>query len=238
MNLYDEQIKRIKQIITAGGECKRLSGDGGWSVTDKEQLVLRGDMAYELGGSMNPAVSAMAYTTSQDFVKDDGVFLTGQDLSQIKGDTAYARITFIRFRSDLVNDADEQKMYALMKALEYVRFNLYVEGFMMRISSSREREAVRVSKAALEKGISFADVGAEFIKAYKKHPEVEDVQIYYVTLDTIDYLELGKSARICGRITDSLDHIFNGLVMDCSTCGSRELCDTIDGLRALHKKHS
>lgn len=238
MNLYDEQIKRIKQIITAGGECKRLSGDGRWNVTDKEQLVLRSDMAYELGGSMNPAVSAMAYTTSQDFVKDDGIFLTGQDLSQIKGDTAYARITFIRFRSSFVKDADEQRMYALMKALEYVRFNLYVEGFMMRISSSREREAVRVSRAALERGISFADVGAEFIKAYKKHPEVEAVQIYYVTLDTIDYIELGKSARICGGITDSLDHIFNGLVMDCSTCGSRELCDTIDGLRALHKKHS
>lgn len=238
MNLYDEQIKTIKQMVDAGGGCKRLPADDAWNVTDKEQLVLRSDMAYELGGSMNPAVSAMAYTTSQDIIDGDGVFLTGQDLSQIKGDTAYARITFIRFRNSFVEEADEQKIYALIKALEYVRFNLYVEGFMMRISSSREREAVRVSRNALENGISFANVGAEFIKAYKKHPEVEAVQIHYITADTIDYMELGKSSRICGGITDSLDHIFNGLVMDCSTCGSRELCDTIDGLRDIHKKHS
>lgn len=238
MNLYDEQIKKIKQLLDEGSECRSLSLDGAWNVTDKEQLVLRTDMAYELGGSMNPAVSAIAYTTSKDITADDGIYLKGQDLSQIEGDTAYARITFIRLRSDYVESASEQQMYALMKALDYVRFNLYIEGFMMRISSAREREAVRVSKASVDKGISFADVGAEFIKAYKKRPEVEAVQIYYVTADNADYRALGESARICGNITDSLDHIFNGLVMDCSTCGSKELCDTIDGLRAIHQKYS
>ena len=49
---------------------------------------------------------------------------------------------------------------------------------MMRISSVKEREPVRVSKEAIGKGISFSDIGSELIKAYKKRKEIAAVQIY------------------------------------------------------------
>lgn len=104
----------------------------------------------------------------------------------------------------------------------------------MRISAVREREPVRVSNEAVSHGINFAAVGQGFINAYRKRPEVEAVSIYFVTDQKIDYTFLKNGAHRCEQITDSLNNIFNGLTMDCSTCLSRELCDEIDGLRQLH----
>ena len=63
---------------------------------------------------------------------------------------------------------------------------------------------------------------------------VVSVGVYLVSELDIYYIFLKSEAHRCEQITDSLNNIFNGLTMDCSTCSSRELCDEIDGLRQLH----
>ena len=105
---------------------------------------------------------------------------------------------------------------------------------MMRISSVKEREPVRISKEAVNSNISFSNIGSELIRAYKTREEVEAVKIYFITSDSADYKMLRQFAGRCEQITASLNHIFNGLVMDCSTCSSRELCDEIEDLRKFH----
>ncbi len=105
----------------------------------------------------------------------------------------------------------------------------------MRISSVKEREPVRVSKQAIADGMTFSHIGSEMINAYRKRKEVEAVQIYFLTSKTADYELLYDKAHRIEQITDSLNHMFNGLVMDCSACKSRELCDEIDGMKELHR---
>ena len=99
------------------------------------------------------------------------------------------------------------------------------------LSSVKEREPVRISKEAVNSNISFSNIGSELIRAYKTREEVEAVKIYFITSDSADYKMLKQFAGRCEQITDSLNHIFNGLVMDCSTCSSRGLCDEIEDLR-------
>lgn len=55
MKLYDKDIACVMQNIKAYGECRRLDNNAHWKMNDKEKLVLRSDMAYELGGGMNEA---------------------------------------------------------------------------------------------------------------------------------------------------------------------------------------
>ena len=136
--------------------------------------------------------------------------------------------------SEYIKNHDDNALYASMRATDYVRYHAFLKGYMMRISAVREREPVRVSKEAVSHGINFAAVGHGLINAYRKRPEVEAVSIYFVTEQDIDYIFLKSEAHRCEQITDSLNNIFNGLTMDCSTCSSRELCDEIDGLRQLH----
>lgn len=231
MNLYDDEISKMLSLIK---NAEKLPGTEAWEMTPKETLVLRSDMAYELGGGTNAAVSAIAFTTSQELVPHDGVYLAGNDLTDIKNDIPYARITLVRLKEEYANGSAEN-VYSSMRAIDYVRYHSYPKGFMMRISSIREREPVRVSKQAIADGISFAGVGSELVKQYRKRPETAAVAIYFVTAPDVAYGELGAHAHRCEQITDSLNHIFNGLVMDCSTCSSKELCDEIDGLRDVHK---
>lgn len=243
LSIYDKDISELKQCfdVSSHGNIKKLPADKSWEVTEQESLVLRRDMAYELGGGMNKAVSSIAFTTSDEIVKDDGVYLIGEDMHDIKEDISYARFTFIRLNESYVKQIqsrNSEALHAALRAVDYVRYHNFPKGYMMRISSVKEREPVRVSKEALADGITFSHVGSEMINAYKKRKEVEAVQIYFLTSKTADYELLQNKAHRIEQITDSLNHMFNGLVMDCSTCNSRELCDEIDGMKELHEKLS
>ncbi len=233
MNLYDGEIEKLTTMLESHG-TKKLPLQKEWEMTDKENLILKSEMAYELGGGSNQAVSAIAFTQNEELVPEDAVYLVGDDLCDIKNDISYARITVIRLNSEYIKKHDDNALYASMRATDYVRYHAFPKGYMMRISAVREREPVRVSREALSRGINFASVGLGLISAYRKRPEVEAVSIYFVTDQKTDYSFLKNEAHRCEQITDSLNHIFNGLTMDCSTCSSRELCDEIDGLRQIH----
>ena len=233
MNLYDGEIEKLTTMLESHG-AKKLPLQKEWKMTDKENLILKSEMAYELGGGSNAAVSAIAFTQDEELVPEDAVYLVGDDLSDIKQDISYARITVIRLNREYIKKHDDNALYASMRATDYVRYHAFPSGYMMRISAVREREPVRVSCEAVSQGINFAAVGFGLINAYRKRPEVEAVSMYFVTDQNIDYTFLKNEAHRCEQITDSLNHIFSGLKMDCSTCSSRELCDEIDGIRQIH----
>ena len=233
MDLYDGEIRKLISMLESHG-VKRLPLQKEWEMTEKENLILKSETAYELGGGSSQAVSAIAFTQDKELVPEDAVYLVGDDLRDIKNDISYARITLIRLDREYIKNHDDNALYASMRATDYVRYHAFPKGYMMRISAVREREPVRVSKEAVSHGINFAAVGQGLINAYRKRPEVEAVSIYFVTEQDIDYTFLKSEAHRCEQITDSLNNIFNGLTMDCSTCSSRELCDEIDGLRQLH----
>lgn len=113
MKLYDKDIACVMQNIKAYGECRRLDNNAHWKMNDKEKLVLRSDMAYELGGGMNEAVSALAFTTDKAVVDTDGVYLIGDDMTSIDKDIPYARLTFIRLKENVLDDTKKGAFKAL-----------------------------------------------------------------------------------------------------------------------------
>lgn len=232
MHLYDKNIRELMEYLQEFSP-RKLSDAKAWKCTDQDSLVLRSDMAYELGGGTLAAVSGLGFTTSEELVPESGVYLIGRDLSELKTDTAYARITFLRLVQE--EDMDQNKWYTTFRKIDYTRYHVYPEGYMMRISSVKEREPVRVSRAALQQGMDFASVGRAFLEAYEKHPAVEAAQIFFVADDRVQYGKLQESAHRMEQITRSLDQVFKGLSMDCSTCGQKALCDEIEGLKEFHQ---
>lgn len=235
MQLYDNDIRELKQYLKSYPVRRLAVGNQSklWQQDSPEKLLLRGDMAYELGGGTLPAVSGLAYTSSAELVPETGMFLCGSDLPEITGNTAYARLTLVRLKDESGLTQDEQ-WYEAMRRIEYVRYHVYPSGFMSRISAMKEREPVRVSKKALEQGLDFAKVGTCFLEEYGKQPEVAAVELLFITLPDFPYSELHKRAHRWGQITESLNHIFQNLKMDCSVCGLKEICDEVEGLKELH----
>lgn len=232
MSLYDKDIRRMQDILSKF-EVKSLQSAQPWNTTEQESLVLRSDMAYELGGEGKAAVSALAFTANPELITESGVCLVGKDLSDLSRDTSYARITLLLLEE--TGDYDPQQWYGIFRKIDYTRYHVYPKGYMMRISAVKEREPVRVSRDGLAAGMSFAGIGRCFADAYLKHNQVKAVQTIFVTDPAAPYGQLQEVAHRFEQITESMNKVFQGLNMDCSTCGQRELCDEIEGLKSLHR---
>lgn len=233
MKLYDEIIEKLQQLVSDRTSKDFEVRDSAWPVAERE-MILRSDMAYELGGGSLPAVGATIVTADENLISEDGITLVGPDLRDIDEDTPFARIAVVRVDENTIGEGNA--LYNAIRSLEYTRYHLFPKGFMMRVSSSRNRESVRVSKEAVTEGISFAETGNMMISAFHKNPKVEAVHIYYFTEKDFDYKALKSMAAESEEITKTIDHIFKNLIMDCKACNLQEICDEVEGLRELHFK--
>ena len=236
MKLYDKLISQALQLIASYGGDDLVRGQcKGQPCADSGEfdLVLKSDMAYELGGGTLPAVSGLFFTSDQSFVPEDEIWSLGPGLSEIREDMPYARLTLIRVAEGCFSG--DQEAYSDLRKMEYTRYHVSPEGYMMRISTASEREPVRISRKALADGLDFEKVGRLFIKGYQRHPKVEAVKLIFVTAKDFPYEQLEELAHQGEQITKSMNHIFNNLVMDCSACNLKPVCDEVEGLRELHQ---
>lgn len=238
MEIYDNLIEECIRLMNPSeihslplAHCRPL-----WETEAEQKLIFRRDMAYELGGGGLPAVSALAFTSRP--ADSDRLLLYGPDLPRIQADSPYARLTVLH-----VDDGhwqDDQEAYQFLRRMEHTRYHVYPRGFMMRISTSADREPVRVSRQALQNGLNFARVGQLFLQAYHEHPQVQAATLLFVTAPDFPYELLAQKAARMEAVTNSLDQIFNRLIMDCRSCTLKPVCDEVEGLRELHfsRRHS
>ena len=134
---------------------------------------------------------------------------------------------------DLGEETDEEKAFQAIRNLEFVRYHVFPEGYMVRVSSQSNQEQVRISRDALKKGIDFARVGATYISKYKAVPGVKNVRIIFIT-DSKLVKEILPNADKIDAITKTLTHILDGMPTDCGHCSMKSVCDEVEGMKELH----
>ena len=232
MNLFDDMIKDILAQLDqlAAMENARLGKPSRtWKDVGEHHMILGKEMAYELGGQNTLGLSGCLYTTGP-LLFPQGVYLYGNDLTQIRTSQSYARIV----AAELEGGDDEDILYRKFREIDYVRYHIHPEGYMARISPVSQREPVRIGKRALKNKISFRDVGQMYLERYQRIPQVKNVNVIFVTHKDFDYRTLEGTFHRAEQITQSLNHIFTSLNMDCDTCSLKTICDEVEGLRALH----
>ncbi|MDE6166840.1 MAG: carbon monoxide dehydrogenase [Acetatifactor sp.] len=252
MKLYDQVIEKILAVLGAREGLRLPVGETHWPEVSDRSMILRSDMAYELGGEGLPAIGCTVITADERLVPEDGITLLGRDLPRIQEDVPYGRIALVQVDGEALGEG--QALYQAVRALEYTRYHFYPKGFMLRISAARHRESVRVGKEALAEGLDFTITGNRMISAFHKNASVKAVHIYYVTLEEkaprqsarggsgqagvlapgFDYKALAECAGEAEDITRTIDHIMTGGIMDCVSCGLQRVCDEVEGLRELH----
>ncbi|MCR4781201.1 MAG: carbon monoxide dehydrogenase [Lachnospiraceae bacterium] len=232
MKLYDEAIKKllekIKDLSTISLDYETKS----WEDVGDHNLILRQEMAYELGGSTHDAISAMGITSDDKIVPCDSLSLIGPDLNEIKEDTSYARIAIIRVSENGLGEGNT--LYNAVRKIEYVRYHVSPKGYMTRISAAKEREPVRVSKEALKDGLSIAHVGKLFLDKYHENKNIIAVKLIFITDPSFDYKSIKEDSTLLEGITGTIDHIGKNVVMDCNACNLKPICDEVEGLKELH----
>lgn len=232
MKLYDSTIK--KSLELAGSQLTPLSQTSSWKNLNEKVFIFPADSAVELGANDKDSSYLIAYTTDENLVNKDEILLRGKDIKDLKGDEPFARIAIL-----LIDDSkhqDEQKIYRFLRDIEYKRYKVNPDGYMIRVNTNQLREGARVSKVAVKKGISFADVGKILQDAYKQDENVKAVKQIFITDPGFDFETFAGVAKLNEGITVTLDHILKNLKMDCNTCSFKDICDTIEGMRDIHKR--
>lgn len=232
MKLYDEVIAKSEELFAKTTKVKLPIEGSQWPEVTDQSMILRSDMAYELGGGLLPAIGNTIITGNADLVSEDSITLIGKDLYDFSCDAPYARIAFVRVDEDTLGQGES--LYRAIRNFEYTRYHYYPEGFMLRVSSTKQRECVRVGKKALEQGLNFTITGNRFIEALKKNSSVKAVSLYYITEEGFDYKTLQTYMKESEEITKTIDHIMKNVIMDCKACSLQEICDEVEGLRELH----
>ena len=233
MRLYDEVIRDWQELFCS---CQSLELERrpGWPDGGKANMILRSDAAYELGGSDSRtyAIGSSVMTEDESLVDKDGITVIGPDLYDIAGDCSYARLAIVLVSGDQMGEGDA--LYNSIRDISYARYHVEPKGFMMRVSSSNNRECVRVSREAVSGGISFAHVGDMMISAFHERRHVRAVHLYFITDPAFDFKALSDSVEHACDITKTIDHIFKDMKMDCNACNLKQVCDEVEGLRELH----
>ncbi|MDO4974019.1 MAG: carbon monoxide dehydrogenase [Eubacteriales bacterium] len=232
MELFNSLIRDTRALLEKGNpKTWAYSPSDTWKDIGSSELVLQKDAAYELGASGKGSANYVLFTSSSELVNEDKVLLYGPDLREIRGDVDFARIVLLRVG---VLDDDEEQVYRTLKDIEFAKYHVYPEGYMVRMSPENYREQVRVSKQAIRSGISFRAIGNSYIQAYKKDPNVLNATVIFVTAPGYDYKAMKDNAKKANDITNTLTHILEGLSTDCSVCALKDICDEVEGMKELH----
>lgn len=235
MELYNSTIREVlERIGAASPKTWGFEPARAWRDLGQSELVLSRDAAFELGGGNAPAANFTCVTTDASLVPEDAVTLVGPDLSEIRGDTPFVRAVLLHV-SDL--SGDDQEAFRAIRDMEFVKYHVFPDGYMMRVSPESRREQVRVSRQAVRGGISFRAVGNDFLKKYKEIDRVDHAHVIFVTSPAALCTELADAAKRVDTITLTLNHIMDGLSTDCNTCSFKQVCDEVEGLKELHFKN-
>ena len=232
MELYNSLIKDTLAFLEKGQpKVWDYNERDCWKDLGSSELVMQRDAAFELGASGKGSANYVLFTSNPEFVNKDQVMLYGPDLREIKGEVDFARIVLLRVG---ILDDDDEKVYRVLKDIEFAKYHVYPEGYMVRMSPENYREQVRVSKQAIKRGISFRNIGNSYIREYKKDVNVLNAMVIFLTAPGFDYAGMKAAAKKANDITNTLTHILEGLPTDCSVCSLKGICDEVEGMKELH----
>ena len=231
MEIYNHLIQDTQALFKGTPKKWSYREVDKWHDLGASELVLQKDAAYELGASGKGSANYLLFTSNGDLVKEDQVLLYGPDMGEIKGDCDFARIVLLRI-GDI--DGDDEVIYRTLKDIEFSKYHVYPEGYMVRISPESYREQIRVSKGAVRKGISFRSVGMDYISEYRKNVNVLAATVVFITDPSFDYAAMKDIAKKASAVTGTLTHILEGLPTDCSVCALKDVCEEVEGMKELH----
>lgn len=230
MNVYDDLIRQSLDILRSQPLRQLKVRPASWNMLSASEFLMGKEVAFELGDRFRESVVYNAQTSDETLIGEDQIFLLGEDLPKIKGNTNFTRVAL--FNIDDIPDPN--KAYIGVRKLNYERYKIIPEGYMILSSSFENKENVRVSKKAIKKGLDFETLGNLYIERYKALPGVNYVQIFFIVGDQPCVRDLVAVSKKVNEVTDAFDHILKNVILDCDVCPLKTICEDIEALRELH----
>ena len=234
MDLYDGLIKDIFKVL-ANYPMKKLDNKpSAWDINNKNVFLLDKEMAYELGGYPKDSVNIIIQSDNQ-FI-DDGIYFicpNGFDINLLEKQRhlSFGKIVLLKTKN-----LDENNIYDFTQKTLIKDTKAYFNDVMTRASSKHYFINYKVSKKAIKEGFDIYKMASSIHSSYLEIDEVVNCAVIILLGDMNIYKELLPLAEKNKEISIALNHIFDGVNMDCKSCDMTDICDEIKELRAIHKK--
>ena len=121
MKLFDEIIRQTKEVL-AGQTFRSFSCEAelAWPCGKSLEMVLLRDAAFELGGDGKDSVNYTCITDTRGLIPKNEILLYGPDLSEIRGDVSFARITHLSVKD--MDEMESDELYRFIREMEYVKY--------------------------------------------------------------------------------------------------------------------
>ncbi len=198
------------------GFCAR--GEG------RPEVVLTADTAVELGHPRTASQSFVLRTRKRDLVRHRAVTLVGDDLGALDSQAPLGQVVLLGLGDGAAPDPfDVENLGLLTNRLP---------GWMVR--SVPGRLWIRVSRDAVARGMDLRTVAEALVLAFSELPEVEAVEVLFVTASAGDVDALAPievEARIFSGRHKKLVLGAGGDVecpdLSCETCDEKPVCDEL-----------
>lgn len=230
MNVYDSLIRETLDILGKEDLRELQVKPCQWNMLQSSEFLMGKEVRFELGDRFKDSVVYNAQTSDSGLIGEDKIFLLGPDLQQIRENTNFTRVAL--FNIDDIPDPN--KAYIGVRKLNYERYKIIPEGYMILSSSFENKENVRVSKKAIKRGLTFEILGNLYIQRYKQLKGVNNVQIFFIVGDQPCVKDLVAVSKKVNEVTDAFDHILKNVILDCDVCPLQSICEDIEALRELH----
>jgi CO dehydrogenase/acetyl-CoA synthase beta subunit len=236
MDLFPEQFAFMDDWLAARRRRQELipldhDPAVAWPAGGNRNLVIGQDVAVELGHPDDGSLALIIWRDARRGDHGGRTWLVGPDLPEAKG----RRLPFVKVVMIEGRGFDADNTYARYRQLESVRYALDLEGYMMRAASQVHREWSRVSHAALAAGFSLGTLGNALVQAYTAFEFVERADVLFVTARREDVLHFRPMADRVSQVLAAMNKISAEMDFDCGRCSFAPVCDTVDGLRAMHQ---
>ena len=201
----------------------------GWPFAGKGNVVLGPDTAIELGNPRDESTSFMLWSGDAKKINDGRMTLIGPDLGESKQkNLPFGKVVLLGVRG-----MTEENCYERHREIEMARYDLNLSGYMMRSVSQYGREWSRVSREAMDRGMSFVTLGSALAEMYRNIDSVESVEIVFVTSSPADVRELGVIGGRASRLIGALNKMAAEMSFECGTCDFVDVCSEVDDLRNI-----
>ncbi len=228
MNIFDGYIQETLNILKEY-ETLPLEKQGALlGLVNRTTFLMDKDTAVELGGYPKESVNLIVGTSDMEI--EDGVFIVGDASLDNKTHISFGKVVLIQ-----TEDFPEEEIYDFTQETLMKDTSLRFEGVMLRTSPKHYYTNLKVSKKAVANGFTLWKMGETVQAEFLRIPKVKKVKVVLIAGDSPLYKQLLPIAESVKEVTVTLNHIFDGIDMDCGSCAWSALCDEVEGLRELHK---
>ncbi len=234
MNIFDNYIRKVCDICSKE-VLQVIEEKTPWPLMDKNAFLMERDTFLELGGYPKESINLIIPTENLSNVTNlkDGIYYIGDPALFRKKEKhiSFGKIVFLE-----TQEMDEDKTYSFTQDELLTDSRIRMRDVMLRQSPTHYNLNLRISNKAYKNGFDAQRLGTTIHHSFMEMKQVKKVVVILLIGESDLYKPLFSVAERVKEVTLTLNHIFDGIDMDCSHCDVSEICNEIEGMREYHRR--